>query len=150
MIATTSQGARSARDSSRSAAVSSAWREPLPPCPAAWLRSFMGRRSLIRCAEPPQRGENRRIEPSMDVSAVTARRAIGAASLILVLLPEPAAFADVYSSKDANGIVHFSSTPTAGSALFLKQEPRPPAAGESALRETWNPVPPPVGVDRAA
>ena len=60
----------------------------------------------------------------MDASAVTARRAIGAASLILVLLPRPSARADVYSAKDANGIVHFSSTPTAGSALFLKQEPR--------------------------
>ena len=84
----------------------------------------------------------------MVASAVTAGRAIGAASLILVLFLEPAALADVYSSKDANGIVHFSSTPTAGSALFLKQEPRPPAAGESASRQASNPEPASLGEAR--
>jgi phospholipid-binding lipoprotein MlaA len=52
--------------------------------------------------------------------------------LILVLLPVSATLADVYSFKDGEGIVHYSGVPTPDSELFMKQEPRPREASESA------------------
>jgi phospholipid-binding lipoprotein MlaA len=58
-------------------------------------------------------------------------------ALIIVLAVASGALADVYSSEDGTGIVHFSTVPTANSQLFMKQAPRPRAASESAA----NPAP---------